>query len=80
MTTRGHESSSSDSVVRLSRQTKQDIGAHGPDAASSNAGATAGKNEVTRREDCYQCDGDGYSSDPLGGNCPRCGGSGKERT
>jgi hypothetical protein len=29
-------------------------------------------------ENCYACDGDGYSSDPLGGNCPRCGGGGKE--
>jgi len=31
------------------------------------------------REDCYQCDGDGYDSLPNYGNCPRCGGSGKER-
>lgn len=27
---------------------------------------------------CYQCDGDGYA--PGGGNCPRCGGGGKEPT
>lgn len=31
---------------------------------------------------CYQCDGEGFT--PVvnghgGGNCPRCGGSGKER-
>jgi hypothetical protein len=28
------------------------------------------------REPCFRCDGDGFG--PMGGNCPRCGGSGKE--
>jgi hypothetical protein len=29
------------------------------------------------REDCYQCDGDGYGPN-YAGNCSRCGGGGKE--
>lgn len=32
-------------------------------------------NVTATREDCYQCDGDGYAGIH---NCPRCGGSGKE--
>jgi hypothetical protein len=31
---------------------------------------------IMSREDCYQCDGDGYA--PGAGNCSRCGGGGKE--
>lgn len=30
-----------------------------------------------QRENCYQCDGDGFVGSQ---NCPRCGGCGKERT
>lgn len=29
-------------------------------------------------EACYQCDGDGFGPN-YAGNCPRCGGGGKER-
>jgi hypothetical protein len=29
-------------------------------------------------EACYQCDGDGFGPNCVG-NCPRCGGGGKER-
>ncbi len=28
------------------------------------------------RQTCYRCDGDGFGN--HGGNCPRCGGGGKE--